>query len=289
MSFIQPPFWASTGGRAVAPHAIAVLVTPAVAIVSSSIAAASVLVTATPHDFVTGDTVAIAGHTGSTPAVDGARVVTVIDDTHVSIPLPVTVAGAGGTITRTIARKPLTLAEGKGWAGLDWADGDARDVLMTGFIAAAAAKVEQDTGYALLRRTIDVYADALPAQGPVTLPVRPLQAVRAITSIDTAGDAHELDAATYVVDLASARIGLALGGVWPTDLRPFQPYVLRIVVGWPSVAQLLERDPLLVHAVGLLTAHYATVGRDLTTVGTIATTPYGYDDAISGYVPVTVA
>jgi uncharacterized phiE125 gp8 family phage protein len=186
--------------------------------------------------------------------------------------------------------EPLTVAQGKLRAGLEWADGDPRDDLMRGFIAAARSKVEQDTGLALPEQTRDIYLDAV--RGILTLPAlsKPLQALTSITSTDSAGVPHVLDPAIYVVDLASARIGLALTGAWPTDLAPFQPYVLRIVAGWATVELLTADAPLLVHAVGLLTAHYATVGRDLTTVGTIiTTTPEGYEAAIASYVPVVVA
>jgi len=216
-TFLQPPFWASHGGRAIAPHAISVLVTA--------------------------------------PSLE-----------------------------------PLTLDQGKLRAGLEWSVGDARDVLMTGFIQAARSKVEKDTGLALLTQTRDVYLDTI-AGSSITLPAQslPLQSVTSIKFTDTAGVVNTLAATNYVVDLASGRIGLALGGAWPSDLRPFQPYVLRLVAGWASVALLQAEAPLLVHAVGLLTAHYATLGRDLATIDPATETPQGYEDAISSYVPVSLA
>jgi uncharacterized phiE125 gp8 family phage protein len=188
------------------------------------------------------------------------------------------------------AVEPLTLADAKIRAGLEWAPDDPREALLTGFIAAARSKVEQDTGLALLEQTRDIYFDAMRGR-IVRLPPQstPLQTVVSLTSTDAAGVEHVADPSSYVVDLASGRLGLALSGAWPSDLRPFQPYVLRIVSGWATVAALLAEAPLLVHAVGLMVAHYATVGRDVTTVGTIIeTTPYGYDDAIRPYLPVTV-
>lgn len=69
---------------------------PPVAITSSSVANPSVIATAT-HKFVSTDTVTIAGHTGSTPAIDGDRVATKINATSFSIPINVTVGGTGGT------------------------------------------------------------------------------------------------------------------------------------------------------------------------------------------------
>ncbi len=287
MSFIEPPFWARQRYGRVFPHAVSLLVQPAVTIVSSSLANPTLITTVAPHYYVTGDTVTVAGHTGSTPTINGSHVVTVLTPTTFSIPVNVTGAGTAGTVTRTILVEPLTLTEGKLRAELSWATDAARDALMSGFIAAARSKVEQDTAVALLSQVRDVYYDALIGDA-VTLPSQsmPLQAVSSIKSTDTSNVVNTLDASNYVVDTASGRIGLALGGAWPSDLRPFQPIVIRIVSGWRTIAEI---PPLLLHAVGLLTAHYATQGRDLTTAGTIiTTTPQGYDDAIASYSPVSL-
>jgi len=286
-TFVEPPFWATRGRAGTSPHAVSVVRTPAITIVSSSIAVATVITTAAPHYCVSGDTVAILGHTGSTPAVDGSRVVTVISATTFSIPVTVTVAGAGGTATRTIAVEPLTVADAILRARLP-ASTDAG--LMASCIAAARQKVQQDTELVPLLQTRDVYVDQIPGE-ILTLPAfcRPLQAVVSLSSIDTAGDTQLLDPATYVVDLVSGRIGLALDGAWPTDLRPFQPYVLRIVAGYPSIAALTAADPLLVHLIGTLAAHYATLGRDLASVEALTAVPFGYEDAIAPYRPVSLA
>jgi len=188
------------------------------------------------------------------------------------------------------ALEPLTIEEAKLRAGFDWAAGDAREPLLAGYIAAARAKVEQDTSLALLTQTRDVYFDTifasvleLPAQS------RPLQSVTSVTSVNSAGAPQVLSASAYVVDVASGRIGLADSSTWPTDLRAFQPFVVRVVAGWTSVQALTSAAPLLVHAVGLLTAHYATLGRDLASVESATEIPQGYADAISAYVPVVVA
>lgn len=68
-----------------------------VAIASSSVANPSVITTSAPHLLQTGDSTTIAGHTGSTPVINGVQKVTVIDATHFSIPVAVTVGGTGGT------------------------------------------------------------------------------------------------------------------------------------------------------------------------------------------------
>lgn len=69
-----------------------------VPVVSSSVANPSIITTSAPHRLQTGDTVLIAGHVGSTPDINGEHAVAVIDTTHFSIAVNVTVGGAGGTI-----------------------------------------------------------------------------------------------------------------------------------------------------------------------------------------------
>jgi hypothetical protein len=74
-----------------------------VVITSASAATNSVITTAAPHGRVSKDTVVLAGVTGSTPAVNGTYLVTVLTPTTFSIPLAVTVAGTGGTMTAEFA------------------------------------------------------------------------------------------------------------------------------------------------------------------------------------------
>lgn len=70
-------------------------------IVSSSVAVSTVITTTVAHGLSTGMTASIVGHTGSTPAIDGTYIVTVLSPTTFSIPKTVTVAGTGGGFTLT--------------------------------------------------------------------------------------------------------------------------------------------------------------------------------------------
>jgi putative tail protein len=71
------------------------------AISSNSVANPTVVTTSTAHGFLTGDTVRIANHTGSTPAINGDWVCTVISSTTFSVPANVTVGGgASGSVKR---------------------------------------------------------------------------------------------------------------------------------------------------------------------------------------------
>lgn len=69
---------------------------PSVAVTSSSVANPSVITTAA-NRFVSADTVTIAGHSGSTPDINGDRVATVTSGTTFTIPVNVTGGGTGGT------------------------------------------------------------------------------------------------------------------------------------------------------------------------------------------------
>lgn len=79
------------------PRLVRVFARPSGNIVSSSVANPTVLRFTGKHRLTSGMTVRIAGHTGSTPAVDGDRVVTVIDAYSISVPVNVTAAGTGGS------------------------------------------------------------------------------------------------------------------------------------------------------------------------------------------------
>ena len=177
--------------------------------------------------------------------------------------------------------EPLTIDAAKLRAGLDWPNGDPRDLLMRDFIAAARAQVEADTGVALLTQTYDVtYAAA--TSGPLILPWRPVQTVRVFA--EEADGAHELDPGDYVLDP---------GSVWPVPARLQAPLgvalTVETVVGHPDVATLTAAAPGLLHAVGLLVAHYATFGRDLVLPGAAAAVvPMGYVEAIAPYQLVTL-
>lgn len=271
----------------VSEHAVSTRVEPTIGIVMSGTGNPAVITTAGPHGYVTGDTVRIDDHVAS-PPIDGEFVVTVLTPTTFSIPTngggqP----GAGGTVTRTIPVEPLTLAQGKLRAGLDWTDGDPRDDLMKGFITTARQHVEKRTERALLSQTRDVYMDALPGW-IIEMPslCTPLQAVVSVAWIDTANAPHILDPSTYVVDLVSGRIGLTMGWNWPSGLRAFQPWQLRVVAGAPTIAQIPA--PLL-QAVGLLVGHLATLGRDLAlTTSAIISVPQGFEDLIAPWVPVAL-
>ena len=104
--------------------------------------------------------------------------------------------------------EPIDLAAAKVRANFTWTSPDERDALVTSFISAARAKVEFDTGLALLTQTREVYLDVVTSD-VIVLPEHslPLQSVTSIEVTDTDGNVTTLNPATdYLVDLVSARI-----------------------------------------------------------------------------------
>lgn len=81
---------------------------PAVTVASSSVADPTVITTASPHGFATGDSVTIAGHSGSNDdaAVNATHSITFISATTFSIPVDLTGGGGtGGTATAVAGRR----------------------------------------------------------------------------------------------------------------------------------------------------------------------------------------
>lgn len=68
-------------------------------VTSSSVAVATVITTATAHGVTSGQTVTLAGHEDSVPELNGSHVATVLTTLTFTVPVTVTTAGTGGTVT----------------------------------------------------------------------------------------------------------------------------------------------------------------------------------------------
>lgn len=74
-----------------------------VAVVSSSVADPTHIITAEPHGIVSGQTITIGSHVGSTPSINATYyVATRVSDVEFTIPVNVTVGGAGGQVNRRL-------------------------------------------------------------------------------------------------------------------------------------------------------------------------------------------
>jgi uncharacterized phiE125 gp8 family phage protein len=171
--------------------------------------------------------------------------------------------------------EPITTDELLERARLTGSDAES-PTLLQDYIAAARNQVEQDTGCALLTQTIAVGFDQLPQY----LPWPPVQTAAA-TWTGADGTPVVIDPTTYSIDVLSfpARIAWSVIPAM-TSARALYPWTFELVVGWT----LETLPPSLKFAVGLLAAHYLTLGRDRVTMGGGATEmPAGYDEAIAPY------
>jgi uncharacterized phiE125 gp8 family phage protein len=179
--------------------------------------------------------------------------------------------------------EPITNEEAKLRAGVDWsAETDPREALVGPFIRAARTMVEQETGLALLTQARDIYFWPYDATCPLPLPMQatPLQEIVEIAEWEPSLEATPLMTAavrplSYVAPRAVS---------WTPTTTTQVGARMRIISGWESPAALAIAAPLLVHAVGLLAAHYLTLGRDLAITGAVAaisSTPEGYEACIA--------
>lgn len=129
------------------------------------------------------------------------------------------------------AIEPVTLDEAKAHLKVDASDDDA---LITSLIAAARARAEWHTGRAFVTQGWTLWLDAWPCAIGVPLP--PLQAVTSITAYALNDAATVLDAATYQVDTASARIALKANASPPVNLRGVNAIAIAFTAGYGDAA-----------------------------------------------------
>lgn len=109
-----PNDWQDVYLTAGTPASMPIHIVPPIGIFVSTVASPTVIETMLAHGLSTGEEVTVAGHVGATPTINGTYTATVIDATHFSIPVAVTVAGVGGTVHGT--GSPATRIE-LIWAG----------------------------------------------------------------------------------------------------------------------------------------------------------------------------
>jgi uncharacterized phiE125 gp8 family phage protein len=168
------------------------------------------------------------------------------------------------------AVEPVSVTMLKQHARIEVSDDDW--TVLPRFIRAARRQVERDLNRFLVTQTWDLVLDAFPMRSiPILVPRPPLQSVTSITTIDTDGASSVMDPTLYIVDTVSepGRIGQVDSGIWPQNLRSFQPITVRFVAGYPgqvrggTITALTLADgtakAITASAHGLSTGEYVTV------------------------------
>lgn len=163
--------------------------------------------------------------------------------------------------------EPLTPDAAETWLGYE--PGTIPD-LAAALSIAAREHVEQMTGRALARQTLELVLDRFP-RGPVLpLPRPPLVSVESVKYYDTAGTLQTMDAADYVVDTGGLPGAIYAESGWPsTSARP-GAVVVQYVCGPDTEADPPESCPEpLVQCMRFLVAHWYDAKAPVV-IGTVA-------------------
>ena len=151
----------------------------------------------------------------------------------------------------------------------------AEDVYISGLIQSATGRVELFTSRALLTQTWDLWFDCQDlyqysynyegqyrfgnspwdySTKPIIVPKGQLQSVSYIYTYDINDTQAVFDAANYYVDTSSTpgRIWMKLNKKLPSNLRPYNSFVIRFIAGWTDPALIPEQ---LRTGVRLLVSH----------------------------------
>lgn len=137
------------------------------------------------------------------------------------------------TVVTGPASEPISLADAKTHLRVLHSDEDA---LISAYISAARAYVEDRTGLALLTQTVEEYFDALPAGRVLPLTVYPVQSVTSVEYLDAT---YQTWASTnYINDLVSCpcRIVRKEGIEWPSPDNEANAVKVTYVAGHASAA-----------------------------------------------------
>lgn len=173
---------------------------------------------------------------------------------------------------------PITVSEAKAHARVVSTD---EDGLIQNYIKAATAKVERDTGWALLTQTWDIAFDRFPyTSEAIALPIRPIQSVSSVIYYDTAGFIQTVSNTGYVLDALNRRIVLATNTYWPSSVLTNYPVTVRVIAGW-TAPNSVPAD--LLQAVRLLVANFMERREPIQVGNIVVEVPLGYEALIESY------
>ncbi|NEW88735.1 hypothetical protein DU475_15895 [Rhodopseudomonas sp. WA056] len=180
------------------------------------------------------------------------------------------------------AMEPWTVADLKSFLRVEH---DADDAVIASLLTAARAQIEAATGRMLLAQRWRLVRHAWPRDGRIVLRGGPLRALIAVRTFDAHGAAHDVDPASFVLDLAG---GVIASPHWalPEPGRAAAGIELDLELGYGSAAD--DVPPPLRHAVRLLAAHWYDNRGDAASGAGTAVLPGGIAAMIAGYRTVTL-
>lgn len=134
--------------------------------------------------------------------------------------------------------EPVSVDDFQAHSHIDASDGTE---LLTQYLLAAQAFVENECKTALTTRTATLYMDCFP-DWEVELRMPPLVSVTSIAYLDTNGDSTTLSSSLYRVDATSkpGRITPVYGGVWPVTQTTTNAVTITATVGYSSASLVPE-------------------------------------------------
>jgi uncharacterized phiE125 gp8 family phage protein len=153
-------------------------------------------------------------------------------------------------LTSGPAAEPVSLAEAKAHLRVDGADEDA---LIGSLIVAARMHIEHALDLALITQGWSLYLDGWP-DGPVELPLGPVQAVNEVRLYAANAAVTELPPDSYQLDNASRPARLAPIGVWPPPGRAVNGVEIAFTAGYGAAGAAVPQP--LRQAILMLVAHW---------------------------------
>jgi uncharacterized phiE125 gp8 family phage protein len=168
------------------------------------------------------------------------------------------------------ATEPISLADAKEHLNVDFDDDD---TLITAFLKAARQNAEQFTGRAFVDQTWDIFLDEFPTGDYLDIDLRPAPVIEVVSVAYGESYGTTFASSGYIVDQAKWRLGLVVGGAWPTVTKVANAVRVRIRAGYidndmsPPSGEL----PYDIRAAILLTLGTLYANRETIVIGQTAT------------------
>ena len=177
------------------------------------------------------------------------------------------------------AVEPVSLADAKAHLRVAHDDDDAT---ISALISAARLHVEAETRRALIDQDWRLTLDAWPKDGIVKLRPVPLRAVAAVTVYGDDGTPAVLDAASYLVDMASAPARLKLrAGAAATAMRGLNGIEIDFTAGYGATPDTVPVP--MIEAILMLVAHWYEHREAVAETGAFAVLPTGVEALFAPY------